>query len=105
MAKKKAAKKSSAFESIRQGLIEARNYSRGKKVAARIHEVRVETPDVAAIRAKTGLSQTAFAKSIGVAVGTLQGWEQGRRRPDGPARVLLALIDKKPRIVQDELAA
>lgn len=109
MTKKKAvkgtARKLSAFESIRQGLIEARDFSRGKKVAARIHEVRIDAPDVATIRAKTGLSQTAFAKSIGVAVGTLQGWEQGRRRPDGPARVLLALIDKRPRIVQDELAA
>lgn len=105
MAKKKAAEKSSAFESIRQGLVEARDHARGKNVGARLYEVLVEAPDVAAIRAKTGLSQAAFAKSIGVAVGTLQGWEQGRRRPDGPARVLLALIDKKPRIVQDELAA
>jgi len=104
-ATKKPVTRSSAFESIRQGLIEARDYSRGVDVGARVHEVRVEAPDVAAIRAKTGLSQSAFAKSIGVAVGTLQGWEQGRRRPDGPARVLLALIDKKPCIVQDELAA
>ena len=104
-AKRKASKKSAAFESIRQGLIEARDHARGKKIGARVHEVRVAAPDVAAISAKTGLSQTAFAKSIGVAVGTLQGWEQGRRRPDGPARVLLALIDRKPRIVQDELAA
>lgn len=105
MTKKKTTKKSGAFESIRQVLIEARDHSRGLDVGARVHEVRVEAPDVAAIRAKTGLSQSAFAKSIGVALGTLQGWEQGRRRPDGPARVLLALIDKKPRIVQDELAA
>ncbi|MFN0022868.1 MAG: helix-turn-helix domain-containing protein [Parvularculaceae bacterium] len=105
MTKKKTAKKSVAFDSIRQGLIEARGYARGKTAGAQVHEVRVAAPDVAAIRAKTGLSQTVFAKSIGVAVGTLQGWEQGRRRPDGPARVLLALIDKRPRLVQDELAA
>lgn len=105
MTKKKLVKKSAAFESTRQGLIEARAYARGKTAGARVHEVRVAAPDVAAIRAKTGLSQTVFAKSIGVAVGTLQGWEQGRRHPDGPARVLLALIDKRPRLVQDELAA
>jgi putative transcriptional regulator len=37
-------------------------------------------------------------------LGTLQGWEQGRRRPEGPARVLLALIDKRPGIVREELA-
>ncbi len=83
MTKKKLVKKSAAFESTRQGLIEARAYARGKTAGARVHEVRVAAPDVAAIRAKTGLSQTVFAKSIGVAVGTLQGWEQGRRHPDG----------------------
>jgi len=58
---------------------------------------------VAAIRERSGLSQAEFARSIGVAVGTLRGWEQGRRRPEGPARVLLALIERRPRIVQDEL--
>ena len=45
----------------------------------------------------------AFAKSIGVALGTLKNWEQGRRRPEGAARVLLALIDKRPSIVMEEL--
>lgn len=100
-----AKKSNPAFDSIRKGLLEARDHARGNDIGARIHEVRIDAPDVAAIRAKTGLTQSAFAKSIGVAVGTLQGWEQGRRRPDGPARVLLALIDKRPRIVQDELAA
>jgi putative transcriptional regulator len=51
------------------------------------------------------LSQTAFARSIGVAVGTLRGWEQGLRRPEGPARVLLALIDSRPTLVQEALSA
>jgi len=100
-----AGKDKSAFNSIRKGLTQALDHARGESDDALVHEVRVPAPDVAAIRAKTGLSQSAFAKSIGVALGTLQGWEQGRRRPDGPARVLLALIDKRPRIVQDELAA
>jgi putative transcriptional regulator len=48
----------------------------------------------------TGLSQAEFARSIGVKKATLVNWEQGRRRPDGPARVLLALIAKDPGIVQ-----
>ncbi len=100
-----AKKKNPAFDSVRKGLKEALAHARGKETGAVIHEVRIVAPDVGAIRAKTGLSQSAFAKSIGVAIGTLQGWEQGRRRPEGPARVLLALIDKKPSIVQDELAA
>lgn len=69
-----------------------------------VHEVRIGTPDVAAIRARTGLSQAAFARSIGVAKGTVLNWEQRRRSPDGPARVLLALIEKDPNIVQRALA-
>ena len=96
---------SKAFESIRQGLGEALAHAEGIKTGARIHRVRVPEPDVAAIRAKSGLSQSDFARSIGVAVGTLKGWEQGRRRPEGPARVLLALIDKRPAIVEEELSS
>ncbi|MBL3705871.1 helix-turn-helix domain-containing protein, partial [Sulfitobacter sp. BDSS02] len=52
---------------------------------------------------RTGLSQAEFAKSIGVAKGTLLNWEHGRRHPTGPAQVLLALIAKKPSVVQDLL--
>lgn len=92
-----------AYKSIRKGLEEALAHAKGKDAGARVHRVKVPEPDVAAIRAKSGLSQAEFARSIGVAVGTLRGWEQGRRRPEGPARVLLALIEKRPRIVQDEL--
>ncbi|MBA3070167.1 MAG: helix-turn-helix domain-containing protein [Hyphomonas sp.] len=94
---------SDAYKSIRKGLEESLAHAKGKKTGARVHAVTVADPDVAAIRTRAGLSQAEFARSIGVAVGTLRGWEQGRRKPDGPARVLLALIEKRPRIVQDEL--
>ena len=60
--------------------------------------------DVAAIRQKTGLSQAAFALRIGVPVATIRNWEQGRRSPQGPSRVLLALLDRNPRIVEETLA-
>jgi putative transcriptional regulator len=63
------------------------------------------TIDAAAVRRKTGLSQAAFARRIGVAVGTIRNWEQGRRLPQGPARVLLALLDRNPGIVEDTLGA
>jgi len=59
--------------------------------------------DVATIRNKTGLSQAAFARRIGVPVGTLRNWEQGRRSPQGPARILLALLDRNPKIVEETL--
>jgi putative transcriptional regulator len=59
--------------------------------------------DAAAIRSRTGLSQDAFARRIGVAVGTIRNWEQGRRTPQGPARVRLALLDRNPRLVEEPL--
>lgn len=92
-----------AFDSIAQGLKEAIAYAEGKETGAVVHRIEVPTVDVAAIRAQTGLSQAAFARSIGVAKGTLLNWEHGRRRPTGPAQVLLAMIAKKPALVKDIL--
>lgn len=94
---------SDVFASIEQGLKEALEHSRGQKGAV-VHQIELPDPDVQAIRARTGLSQMQFAQSIGVKKGTLLNWEQRRRSPDGPARVLLALIDKDPQIVQRTLA-
>lgn len=93
----------SAYESIMQGLNEALDYAQGKETGAIVHQIEVPSVDVAAIRASTGLSQGAFARSIGVAKGTLLNWEHGRRHPTGPAQVLLALIAKKPSLVSELL--
>lgn len=93
----------SAYESIKQGLSEALAFAEGEKAGSRIHHVEVSPVDVAAIRARTGLSQSAFAKSIGVAKGTLLNWEHGRRQPTGPAQVLLAMIAKRPSLVSELL--
>ena len=54
-------------------------------------------PPIADIRAKTGLSQSAFAQLLGVSVRTLQEWEQGRRAPSGPARTLLSIAYRNPK--------
>lgn len=56
--------------------------------------VRLEDP--AAARARTGLSQARFAKVLGVSTRTLQEWEQGRRKPAGPARALLRAVANDP---------
>ncbi len=61
-------------------------------------------PSVAAIRGKTALSQSEFAKLIGVSVRTLQEWEQGRRAPSGPARTLLMVADRNPKALLDVAA-
>ena len=50
---------------------------------------------------KDRLSQSAFAASSGVPEGTLVNWEQGRRQPSGAAKVLLALLAKKPNLVME----
>ena len=93
----------SAFESVSKGLEEALAFTNGAAAGTKVHGVSVAEVDVAEVRQKTGLSQAEFAKSIGVAKGTLLNWEQGRRHPTGPAQVLLALIAKKPTVVQDLL--
>lgn len=93
----------SAYDSIKQGLNEALAFAEGKEAGVRIHQVEVPAVDVAAIRSSTGLSQGEFARSIGVAKGTLLNWEHGRRRPTGPAQVLLAMIAKKPSLVREML--
>lgn len=64
---------------------------------------RVPAPDVAAVRRRLGLSQRAFAQAFGVSPHTLRKWEQGQRRPEGPARVLLCVIDKEPEAVRRAL--
>jgi putative transcriptional regulator len=57
-----------------------------------------EHPDleVRTIRRKTGLSQDRFAYLIGVKPATLRNWEQGRRKPTGPARALLRILEADP---------
>ena len=90
---------SEAYEQILQGLKEVETYLKGDTRGVIVHTFEVPAPEVPAIRARTGLSQAAFARSIGVKKATLVNWEQGRRKPDGPARVLLALIAKEPGIV------
>ncbi|MBM3522552.1 MAG: helix-turn-helix domain-containing protein [Alphaproteobacteria bacterium] len=60
-------------------------------------------PRPAALRRRAKLSQAAFAKLIGVSVGTLRGWEQGRRMPTGPARALLRLLARRPELIREAL--
>jgi putative transcriptional regulator len=61
----------------------------------------VKPTDVKRIRANYKLSQGQFAKMIGISVATLRNWEQGRRSPDGPAKVLLQVAFKHPDAVWD----
>ena len=59
--------------------------------------------DICALRRFVGLTQTQFAQAMGISVHTLRNWEQGRRRPDGPAIALLRIAARHPRIIRENL--
>jgi putative transcriptional regulator len=66
--------------------------------AARVTKVKLSP--AAEARAKSGLSQQAFADLLGVSPRTLQDWEQGRREPTGAARTLLKVAVKHPKLLR-----
>ena len=96
-------RKPSAGSRIIASLREAVDWAEGKDVPVRVTTVEVPTIDVRAVRRRLGLSQAAFATKFGFQPATLRNWEQGRTRPDGPARVLLAVIARHPDAVEDAL--
>ena len=60
--------------------------------------------DIAALRAFIGLTQVEFAAALGISVHTLRGWEQGRRRPEGPAIALLRIAARHPKFIRENVA-
>ena len=84
-----------AFGSIRRGLIEATHHAQGKQAGVKVY--RPTAVDVAAVRGRLGLTQAQFADRFGVSVATLRHWERGDRSPQGPALVLLNLIERDPK--------
>lgn len=83
------------LESVREGGA----ILRGERAPSR--EFLLEDPDVRGLRESYGLSQPKFATLLGISVGTLRNWEQGRRRPEGSARVLLRIAARHPDVVLD----
>lgn len=81
------------FESVREGGA----ILRGERQPSRA--TRFDEPDVRGLREKYGLSQSKFAILMGISVGTLRNWEQGRRKPEGSARVLLKVVERHPEAV------
>ena len=93
---------SSAFDSIKQGLEEALEFSKKKNGDAVVHEF--SPVDVKNIRANIGMSQNEFASAFGISVSTLRHWERGDRKPQGPALVLLNVVAKEPKAVLKALS-
>ncbi len=92
------------FELLVKGVREMKRHMAGKSVrGARITELA--DPDVRAIREAAQISQSQFAKLIGVNLRTLQNWEQQRTRPTGPARALLKIVASDPKSAIEALHA
>lgn len=85
------------FEELITSVKEAGAIHRGDRPAARLtRSEELLATDVVALRRHFGLSQAKFAVLLGISVDTLQNWEQGRRQPEGPAKVLLRIAAVHP---------
>jgi putative transcriptional regulator len=102
-ASRKSGRPLTVGQEIVTSLKEAIAWAGGEDVAVRVTKVKVPTTDVRSVRRKLGLSQSEFAARFGFQPATVKNWEQGRTRPDGPARVLLAVIARHPEAVEDAL--
>ena len=91
--------KKETFNELLTSIEQAGAILKGEKRASR--SFRIDRPDVLKIRRHLGLTQAQFAELLGISLATLRNWEQGRRRPEGAARVLLCVAAKYPRAVLD----
>jgi len=90
--------KKELFEELLESVKQAKAIERGELKPSRIFHVD-PTNTVVKTRGKLGLSQSKFATLLGISQDTLQNWEQGRREPSGPAKVLLKIASKHPRVL------
>src|SRR5258708_33840023 len=95
--------KKELFEELLQSVKQAAAIERGTLRPSRTFELKTAN-DIVRVRSALGISQSKFAKLLGISENTLQNWEQGRRKPTGPAKVLLKVAAKNPEIIL-EMAA
>lgn len=89
------------FDKLVKSIKQAGAIKKGEMAPSRRFEF--DPIDIRAIREKLNQSQSEFALMIGVSVSTLQNWEQGRRKPEGPARALLQVVSHNPEAVMNAL--
>ena len=92
------------FEQLIKGVREMKRHVAGKTVRG-VRVTEITEPNIRGIREAAKISQTQFAKLIGVNVRTLQNWEQNRTRPAGPARALLKIVASNPKAAIEALHA
>ncbi len=91
--------KDELFSELVTSLRQGGSILRGDRRPSRVFSV--DGPNIKRIRAGYKLSQAEFAALLGISPATLRNWEQGRRAPEGPARVLLLVAAKHPQVVWD----
>jgi putative transcriptional regulator len=89
--------KKELFEELRESVKQAKAIEKGKLKPGRTFKFDSKN-DVAKVRGKLRLSQSQFAAVLGISQDTLQNWEQGRRKPTGPAKVLLKIAARHPKV-------
>jgi putative transcriptional regulator len=96
-------KRSTVGEEILQGAREALAAVKGDGSAVRV--TIIPRIDVGEIRRRLKMTQAEFSRAFALSLDSVKNWEQGHRVPEGPAKVLLAVIAKDPKAVQNALAA
>ena len=87
------------FYKLVKGVREMKRHMAGKSVRGS-RTTELPSPDVRTIREAAQVSQSQFAKLIGVNLRTLQNWEQQRTQPTGPARALLKIVASNPKAIE-----
>jgi putative transcriptional regulator len=87
------------FDQLVKGVREMKRHMAGKRVRG-AKATEPLAPDVRTIREAARISQSQFAKLIGVNLRTLQNWEQQRTQPTGPARALLRIVASNPKAIE-----
>ena len=87
------------FGQVVKGIREMKRHIAGKTVRG-AKTTELPAPDVRTIREAAHISQSQFAKLIGVNLRTLQNWEQQRTQPTGPARALLKIVASNPKTIK-----
>jgi len=90
------------FEDLSKSIEQAGRIQRGEIKASRVFSY--DAVDIRMLRESAYVSQSKFARMLGVSVDTVQNWEQGRRKPRGPAMALLRLFQKNPKVVVGALS-
>ena len=97
---------SKLYEGIMNGLNDSHEFVLHKnKLDLKTSAIEIEEPPmlkankIHQIREKLNFSQAAFAKVIGVSKKTIEAWESGINKPNGPSRLILSLFDKDPKII------